>query len=458
MGKILRVCFLLCIAVVTACRGAEPVTPAVPALPTLTPTSIAAGAFTATSSPRPTNPPTEQSTGTPSPRPSNPPAQLSATPVPPSASAMTATPLPIAQAAPATRTTLTGAIHEFTRMMLDPAAHPQAKCNDGTSPLFFLQRGTDTGADKWVLFFKGGAACWSQDSCAQRERGLTSSTPWLSRNPGTRGDEEEGIDGILSDNPAHNPNFYNWNHVFMVYCSSDLWAGTRAASPDSFGWYFAGHYIVDAMMDALADENMVGGQNLSNATQILVAGSSAGGFGVHNNIDRLAERFHSADVRAVSDAAVANFASVSTSAELVGARQTQWDVWQPRYDESCMAANAAAPWLCRDGDLLVSQNHITTPMFIHADQLDPVLASAMGLDPRNRGDRPWMLENAAALRALLQNEPAAYSPFNGRHVGLTNERFYDYKINGLTLWQVLGNWYFHRGGPQNVIEAPRPLR
>ncbi|MDL1898914.1 hypothetical protein FBQ82_21950 [Anaerolineae bacterium CFX7] len=458
MKKFLRVCFLICIGFLLACRGAE--TPMPTALTATTaPTLNITAQFAATAAPTgniteqftATIAPAETQTITPLPRATN------TTTIPAATIAPTLAKTPTIPA-PATRTTLTGSAREFTRLMIDAEKHPKAKCNDGTTPLFFLQRGKDDGADKWVLYFKGGGACSSKTACEQRERGLTSATPWLARNPGLRGADEEGIDGILSDNPAHNPDFYNWNHVFMVYCSSDLWAGTRAASDESFGWYCAGHYIADAFMDALADEAIVGAQNLAQAKQILVTGSSAGGFGVHNNIDRMAERFHDADVRAVSDAAVANFASVATTGELGGGRQEQWNLWQPRYDESCMTANADAPWICRDGDFLASQNHITTPMFIHADQLDPVLAGAMGLDPRKRDDRARMLENAAGLRALLQNEPAAFSPFNGKHVGLTNERFYGYKINGLTLFQVLGNWYFQRSGPVNVIEAPRPLR
>lgn len=387
-----------------------------------------------------------------------------ATSLPPSAAPLKSPAAPITSVsiAPARPTQPIASTETLTRFLVNAAKHPQAKCNDGTTPLFFFRRGTGIGASKWVLYFKGGGVCSDEKTCKQREPNLTSSNPWRRSELRELGDDETRADGILSNNPAHNPDFYNWNHVFMVYCSSDGWAGTRAASPESFGWHFAGHYIVDAMLDALQDKEIVGAPNLADATEILVTGSSAGGFGVHNNIDRIAEKFSTVDVRALSDAAIAPFIHFAGKGWYGAAAQEQWDLWQPRFDESCMAANPSQPWLCRAGDLLVNQNYITTPMFIHADQLDPVLLDALGINVRQTQDRALVMEYSAQLREILKNEPAVYSPFNARHVAITNERFYDYKINtnnvNLTLFEVFGNWYFNRDGIKNVIEAPRQLR
>ncbi len=415
--------------------------------PTMTPANI----------PIATTLPTFTATVIASPIPSN-----TATSVPPSATLLkpTAPPVTPASIVPTqpTRPASVASTETLTRFFVDAAKHPKARCNDGTVPVFFFRRGIGDSVNKWVIYFKGGGNCTDQKSCELRDRSVTSSAPWQRKDLRELGDEEDRADGILSHNASHNPDFYNWNHVFLTYCSSDNWSGTRAASPATFNWHFVGHHITNAMIDALQDQNIVGAQNLANATQILFTGSSAGGAGLRNNLDRLAKQFTRADVRGVSDAGISQPVDSAIEAQYQQLKKAQWDLWQPVYDESCVAANAAQPWNCNDGDFLVSNDHIQTPLFIHSDQLDPLVLDAQGLNLRTRADRPKIEAFAAKIREILLNEPAVFSPFNNRHIILTNERFYEYKINGLTMFQVLGNWYFNRSGPKNVIEAPRPLR
>ena len=39
---------------------------------------------------------------------------------------------------------------------------------DGTNPGFYWTKGSGTGANKWVLYFKGGGWCYDEASCKQR--------------------------------------------------------------------------------------------------------------------------------------------------------------------------------------------------------------------------------------------------------------------------------------------------
>jgi len=90
--------------------------------------------------------------------------------------------------------------------------------------------------------------------------------------------------GIISSDPSINPLFANANVVQVHYCSSDYWSGAKAATTaflpgnaDS-GWYFEGRAIaVAAMQDLVARTADTG---FSSASDILIAGSSAGGLGV----------------------------------------------------------------------------------------------------------------------------------------------------------------------------------
>lgn len=89
----------------------------------------------------------------------------------------------------------------LTRYEIDKAKHPKAVCNDGSTPVFYYRRGVDSGAHKWVLWFKGGGSCFDAVSCADRDRSLTSATGWTQRNL-------DG-DGILSYLLEQNPDFYS---------------------------------------------------------------------------------------------------------------------------------------------------------------------------------------------------------------------------------------------------------
>ena len=49
-----------------------------------------------------------------------------------------------------------------------PLCLPQAVCNDGTPAAYYLQKGTGSGANRWVLYLEGGFWCWDKSSCDLR--------------------------------------------------------------------------------------------------------------------------------------------------------------------------------------------------------------------------------------------------------------------------------------------------
>jgi hypothetical protein len=95
-----------------------------------------------------------------------------------------------------------------------------------------------------------------------------------------------------SSDPVQNPDFFSWNHVFVIYCSQDLHSGQRLeATPDTFGLYFSGNYIYNAV---LAEMDATHG--LGDATHIMLTGDSAGGIGTWYHLDDLAARYPTARV------------------------------------------------------------------------------------------------------------------------------------------------------------------
>ena len=96
---------------------------------------------------------------------------------------------------------------------------PRARCMDGTSGGFYVQRNTTVrGGTRYVVHLEGGGECATRDSCtAELTTALGSSkyfntTMWL---------------GFLANEfQVDNPDFFDATRVLIAYCSGDLWSGT----------------------------------------------------------------------------------------------------------------------------------------------------------------------------------------------------------------------------------------
>jgi len=171
----------------------------------------------------------------------------------------------------------------------NPTLYGKARCNDGTPFTFFIQKGYESTrqSKEWVIYLKGGVFC-DDDAflCSERARNLTTTAP---QADGFLFDWQR--QGILSDDPAQNPDFYKANHVYAAYCSSDYWAGStnnrRPSSGDPVkGWYFSGRTNINAMLDVLMSSF---GLTDSSDTNVIWAGGSAGSFGAQLTANQAAK-------------------------------------------------------------------------------------------------------------------------------------------------------------------------
>ena len=341
----------------------------------------------------------------------------------------------------------------LTRLVVDGDKFPDARCNDGTTPVLYLRRADAGNADRWVLWFKGGASCADARSCASRAEELTSARPWMQpelERLGMEGGgdaEEGGAGGILSSNPAQNPDFHGWNIAYLVYCTSDDWAGAARARENPLGLHFTGQQVVDAMVAALSDPAIVGpGPKLSDATNVLVTGSSAGAKGVLVHVDRLAAGpLRGAKVRAIADAGMI---SRETDPGIVSAElQKRWTLWGARADVDCVAAHPQAPWDCLEAQTLVAGRHLQTDTFWHLDQLDPKL----GAETSRTGPID-AVANAERARAFIESVEHGFSPRFEKHTILNTNRFAHRRVDGASMAEVVGRWYFARPGATRVVD------
>lgn len=150
--------------------------------------------------------------------------------------------------------------------------------------------------------------------------------------------------GILSQNVDENPYWWNANHVLIPYCSSDSWTGTKTDRKGMFS--FMGSLIVHQVIRDLVP------LGLENSTDILLAGSSAGGIGVMLNLDLVQELLHEnfnlkhIIVRGVMDSGWFLDRPTPTGKPVIEALQKGIKLWEAKVPKRCLFAYHAEPWRC----------------------------------------------------------------------------------------------------------------
>lgn len=181
--------------------------------------------------------------------------------------------------------------------------------------------------------------------------------------------------------------FASWNRVFLRYCSGDTWTG-QGAGPNRYGTLFAGHQLIDAVVEHLARGGL-----LANASDVVLSGASAGGIGTFSNCDWFAER-----LRAVAGPSVnvmctpqsglffpadthpvwATRLGIAETANVLGAEYVT-ELYGAFHDASCAAAMKAAgksEALCWDGSTVAP--HVESPILVAQNfwdqlQIDDIL-------------------------------------------------------------------------------------
>jgi len=150
----------------------------------------------------------------------------------------------------------------FTLVVLKDAVQEGAVCLDGSAAGYYIRKGSGSGADKWILHLGGGGWCANETNCYNR------STTWLGSSK--MWPASVGIGGFLSDNSTVNPDFYNWNIVYLMYCDGGSFAGSVKDPIHVNGKpvYFRGQQILKSDLDDLLASGM------KSASEIILTGCS----------------------------------------------------------------------------------------------------------------------------------------------------------------------------------------
>jgi len=260
-------------------------------------------------------------------------------------------------------------------VMLPESDYTHQKCLDGSQFGYYIRKAPESSPNrkKWVIYLQGGGTCVIAKDCyIRRDSNLGSTKNWQKKwNPGKNGGSD-----ITSDNPKSNPNFYDFNHVYLRYCSGDCWTGTKRQS-DPLGFQFSGHNLLEATVNHL---NKTAG--LGQGTHVLLTGCSAGGIGTFNNADFMREKwlapgtyfrtapisgmFYPGPVVPYEDWIAGVNESMNSDASLY---LTSW--YDSALDESCVSDALASnfqPHRCVDAHHLYQ--YIDSRMFLIENQFD----------------------------------------------------------------------------------------
>ncbi len=327
---------------------------------------------------------------------------------------------------------------------------------DGTLSGYYHQPSSSSrGVKRWVFYFEGGGECTTQEGCFGVLNSTLGSSIYFSPTL-------PYLAFYMNDIQSQNPDFFDWNHVHVPYCSQDLFSGqVTKPSNNTFGLYFAGHNIFAAIVRQLMS---IPSDPLSNAQEILLSGGSAGGIGVWMNVGFLADLVPSARVVA---APVAGFYFYAypytgvnhTSSSLADFRPEAWPttyaLWQSFVDRNCLRALADTPWAC----LLANYSfpYIQQESYVVEAQTDEVVLVAhdwvpqdfVMLPPEQAYLAEWANNMTQALQPVMNpsSSPPRSGAFNPACFIHTNFLIDQPLIRGIGYLEAFGNWYYQRTGP-----------
>lgn len=317
-------------------------------------------------------------------------------------------------------------------------------CNDGSQAGFYLRKSHTS--KRWIIFLEGGWYCYDHQSCQNRwlrQRHYMTSAQW----PETR-----DVGGILSPNEDENPYWWNANHVFIPYCTSDSWSGSKATRDGMFN--FMGASVVQQVVRDLV---LLG---LENSTDLLLAGSSAGGTGVMINLDPVQELLHDMldlkhiSVRGVTDSGwfLDRAPYAPTGKPAVEAIRKGMQMWQGKVPRRCRQLYQSEPWRCYFGYRLYPT--LKSPLFVFQWLFDEAQMYADNVGaPVTKQQWDYIHKMGDALRQSFENVTAVFAPSCISHSILTKRDWQNVKIDEVSIAEALHCWE-----QQPIKYAGRKLR
>ncbi|KAL2454268.1 Pectin acetylesterase 8 [Abeliophyllum distichum] len=345
---------------------------------------------------------------------------------------------------------------------LEIALSKGAVCLDGSPPAYHFDKGSDDGINNWIIYLEGGGWCENASECYKRVHMDIGSSFYMNKTT--------KFEGILSETEIANPDFFSWNRVFVRYCDGSSFSGDVEQVDPATNLHYRGRRVFKAVIDDLLHKGMM------NATNAILAGSSAGGLATILNCDDFRAMVPNAKrVKCISDAGYFIHAKDSPGLKKREDRFAgvvslhKLDKFLPK---SCTSKRN--PGLCLFPEYLV--NNIQTPLFL-LNSLFDLWQIQNSLDPCPGDEHGWencthhlnlcsssQLENiknfgVEFVKSLPQLDNASSRGLfinscyrHGRNLVFTPRWNGVPTLANKTIAEAIGEWYFERS-PFQVIDT-----
>ncbi|KAK4488247.1 hypothetical protein RD792_003994 [Penstemon davidsonii] len=170
-------------------------------------------------------------------------------------------------------------------------------CLNGSPPAYYHAVGFGEGVDNWMVYLEGGGWCMSSESCYSKIQ--TAGLPGCGNSYTFK--NQTTFVGIMSQSQTINPDFYNWNIVFVRYCDGSSYSGDveEIIQVKDTKIHRRGARLFKAVMEDLLAKGM------NKAKNAILAGNSAGGLATILHCDGFRAIIpNAARLKCVADAAL----------------------------------------------------------------------------------------------------------------------------------------------------------
>ena len=231
-----------------------------------------------------------------------------------------------------------------------------AVCLDGSPPAYYHRPGIGPNERSWIIHFNGGAWCFDPSACVERSHSSLGSTNKLPKSPPI-------IQGINSPNPQVNPDFYDWNLVWVVYCDGASFTGNRERpiiSKSGQTIYLRGKRVLNAIIN-----DLLFNRGFKSAESIILTGSSAGSMAAIFQADYIASRFPATvPVRVLADAGffIDTAPIGGKSLEVAFKKVYEMQNASAGLNQDCIQDFKNQPWKCFLP--AIATQYVKTPMYV----------------------------------------------------------------------------------------------
>uniref|UniRef100_M8BY37 Pectin acetylesterase n=1 Tax=Aegilops tauschii TaxID=37682 RepID=M8BY37_AEGTA len=307
---------------------------------------------------------------------------------------------------------------EVELILVAGATEKGAVCLDGTPAGYHLQRGSGSGSNNWLIHLEGAGWCGTIKECSDRKMSMFGSSNFMKPIPFAGA-------GILDNDQQLNPDFYNWNKVYVRNCDGASFSGdAEGQAQDGTTLYFKGLHIYEAVIDELMEKG------LTNATK---------------NVQKVLPK----DCLAKKDPT-----ECFLSVELIKSINTPMFILNSGYD-SWQIRNVLVPdpsdpdksWLSCKDDM---SNCNSTQVEVFDGFMDTMVDALKVVEDKE----DWGLfidscfTHCQSIFGLSWN--SAISPRLG------NKIYFDYQFVKQTIAEVVGDWYHGRSQGVKEIDCEYP--